>query len=249
MKFYSKEKFKRLPNAVLFDMDNTLYDYTPAHIFSQNVIKSKIIKRFSITGKHFDQIFFEARKQVKENLGDTASSHSRLLYLQRMIELMGFGTQPLLALDFEQTYWRTFLEHATLFDGVKELLDDFRLLNIPMGIVTNLTARIQFRKILYFGLDHYIDHIVSSEEAGHDKPHEAPFKMILDKISPKGDCTWMIGDHPIHDIQGGRESINAITLQKTHTAIKLDSHSANLPDALFKEYSELRKFVKQLGKI
>jgi putative hydrolase of the HAD superfamily len=51
-------------------------------------------------------------------------------------------------LDFEQTYWRTFFSNSVLFDGVKELLDDIRLLGIPAAIVTDLTAQIRFRKVV-----------------------------------------------------------------------------------------------------
>ena len=102
-----------------------------------------------------------------------------------MLEIMGLGSQVLLALDLEQTYWRTFLSNAILFEGVKELLDDLRLYGIPTAIVTDMTAQLQFRKIVYFGLDHYFDYIVTSEEAGFDKPHKAPFEIALQKMSPK----------------------------------------------------------------
>ena len=71
--------------------------------------------------------------------------------MQRMLEIMGLGSQVLVALDLEQTYWRTFLNSAVLFDGVRELLDEIRLYGIPTAIVTDLTAQIQFRKIIYFG--------------------------------------------------------------------------------------------------
>ena len=66
-----------------------------------------------------------------------------------------------------------------LFDDVLEFLDDLRLLGIPMVIVTDLTAQIQFRKIVYFGLDRYFDFVVTSEEAGQDKPNAAPFELAM----------------------------------------------------------------------
>ena len=56
--------------------------------------------------------------------------------------------------------------NAILFEGVKDLLDDIRLLGVPTAIVTDLTAQIQFRKIVYFGLDHYFVNIVTSEVDG-----------------------------------------------------------------------------------
>lgn len=231
----------------MFDTDNTLYPYDPAHAAAISAVRTKVMTTFSIKAEDFDSAFKQARDQVKTRLKHTASSHSRLLYLQRMLEIMGLGSQVLLALDFEQTYWRTFLSNAILFDEVKELLDDLRLLGIPTAIVTDLTAQIQFRKVVYFGLDHYFDFIVTSEEAGYDKPHEAPFQIALEKMRPKGDCIWMIGDNPVNDIRGAREHINAVTLQKVHEGTPLGT-GENAPDAGFSEFGQLRRLIASLGR-
>lgn len=246
MKIYSNERFNRLPDAILFDTDNTLYPYDPPHSAAQQAVREKVVSTFSIKPEVFDKAYEEARKQVKSRLKNTASSHSRLLYLQRMLEIMGLGSQVLLALDFEQTYWRTFLSNAVLFDEVKELLDDLRLLGIPSAIVTDLTAQIQFRKVVYFGLDHYFDYIVTSEEAGFDKPYEAPFQIALEKMRPKGNCIWMVGDNPVNDIRGAREMINAVTLQKLHIGTELGT-GLGRPDAAFHSFGELRRLITELG--
>jgi putative hydrolase of the HAD superfamily len=248
VKINNPERFNRLPDAFLFDTDNTLYPYDPAHAAAQLAVREKVAKTFSISPEDFDKAFNEARSQVKKRLKHTASSHSRLLYLQRMLEIMGLGSQVLLALDFEQTYWRTFLSNAVLFEGVKDLLDDIRLLGIPTAIVTDLTAQIQFRKVVYFGLDQYFDYIVTSEEAGFDKPHEAPFQIALEKMRPKGDCIWMIGDNPVNDIRGGREKINAVVLQKLHSGVELGTQE-NAPDASFNEFASLRTLIAKLGAV
>ena len=246
IKIYSEERFNRLPDAILFDTDNTLYPYDPAHAEALRAVREKVVNTFSIKPEDFDKAFKEARQQVKTRLKHTAASHSRLLYMQRMLEIMGLGSQVLLALDFEQTYWRTFLSNAVLFDEVKELLDDLRLLGIPSAIVTDLTAQIQFRKVVYFGLDYYFDYIVTSEEAGFDKPHAAPFQLALEKMRPNGDCIWMIGDNPVNDICGAREKINAVTLQKIHPGTALGI-GENAPDAAFNEFGELRHLIARLG--
>ncbi|NBZ97127.1 MAG: HAD family hydrolase [Proteobacteria bacterium] len=246
MKIHNPGRFTRLPDAFLFDTDNTLYPYDPAHAAAMRAVRQKVITTFSIAEADFDKAFDEARKQVKNRLKHTASSHSRLLYLQRMLEIMGLGSQVLLALDFEQTYWRTFLSKAILFPGVKDVLDDIRLLGIPTAIVTDLTAQIQFRKVVYFGLDHYFDYIVTSEEAGYDKPHQSPFQIAIDKMRPKGDFIWMIGDNPVNDIRGAREKINAVTLQKIHSGIEVGSGDC-APDAIFSEFKELRSLIAKLA--
>ena len=245
MKILNKKRFLNLPDAILFDTDNTLYDYGPAHKYAYSAVKSKTVKLFSISESQFDKAFTQARAEVKNILKSTAASHNRLLYMQKMLEIMGLGSQILLALDFEQTYWRNFLSKAELFEDVIELLDDIRLLSIPTSIVTDLTAQIQFRKVVYFGLDKHFDFIVTSEEAGFDKPHESCFKIAINKMKPNGNNIWMIGDNPINDIKGAKEHINAVTIQKIHKGVDLGKGD-NAPDAYFQDFSDLRKLIKKI---
>lgn len=244
VKIFSRDKFNQLPDAVIFDLDNTLYPYDTAHTMAINTVKEKALKTFSVESKLFDEAFLEAKKQVKKRLFDTASSHNRLLYFQKMLEIMGLGSQILTALDFEQSYWRTFLNHAGLFENVENLFDDFRLLEIPIAIATDLTTQIQFRKIIHFGLDRYVDFVVTSEEVGHDKPHNSLFVLALEKLRPKGNLVWMIGDDAEKDIQGGR-SINAVTLQKLHKSVS-PGNGDFIPDASFHEYHELRSLLVKI---
>jgi HAD superfamily hydrolase (TIGR01549 family) len=246
VKIFNSKALDKMPDAILFDTDNTLYPYEPAHAAAQLAVKNKVVKTFSVSPEAFDKAFDEARSDVKSRLLHTASSHSRLLYLQRMLEIMGLGSQVLLALDFEQTYWRTFLSNAILFDDVIELLEDLRLLGVPTVIVTDLTAQIQFRKVVYFGLDRFFDYIVTSEESGFDKPHAAPFKIALEKMRPKGNCIWMIGDNPINDIQGARKQIGAHTFQKIHKGVELGT-GENQPDVAFENFSSLRSALSKLS--
>ncbi len=249
MKIYQKNQFTQLPDAILFDMDNTLYPYKPAHDLAMIAMREKMMRECNINSKNFDKLFDEARQQIKQQLGEQAASHSRLLYAQRMIENMGLRSQILLTLAIEQTYWHQFLHHAKLFSDLKELLDDLRLLAIPIAIVTDLTSQIQFRKIIYFGLEHYFDYVTTSEEVGYDKPNPAIFKLTLQKlnIDPTKQKIWMIGDNPVNDIQGARDAINAITIQKINDDTPIGT-GKQAPDASFNDYQHLRKFITKLSK-
>ena len=100
---HNQSAFNRLPDAVLFDTDNTLYHYEPAHDAAMSAVIKKVTSTFSITESQFETAFDQARNEIKTRLNQQASSHSRLLYFQRMLEIMGLGSQVLLALDFEQT--------------------------------------------------------------------------------------------------------------------------------------------------
>lgn len=194
-----------LPEAVCFDLDNTLYAYEPANRAGMNAVFQKLIGLFTIEKEQIARCFNKARAEIKAQLGATAASHSRILYFQRMLEFMGLNAQTFLCLDLEQTYWRTYLQHCQLYDGVRNFLFELRSRNITTTIISDLTAQIQFRKLIYFDIDGLIDHVVTSEEAGADKPSPIIFELVLKKLQCLPGRVWMIGDTLIQDMAGAQQ--------------------------------------------
>lgn len=233
------------PKAVIFDTDNTLYPYILSDNAATKAVEKKAEELLNVSIETFREVFSKARKQIKDQLGETASSHSRLLYYQRTIELLGLGTQIFMTLDLEQTYWRTFLSESSLFRNVKEFLMDIKSDGIRTAIITDLTAQIQFRKIVYFKLDNYFDYVVTSEEAGFDKPHAKPYEIAIEKLDLAPEDIWMIGDNPVADVAGARK-FNMITLQKMHAGVDPANNNNEKPDIIFYEYAELRKLWASL---
>ena len=235
------------PSAVLFDTDNTLYEYEPANKKATDAVGEKIKNLIGINKDEFKKKYNQAKLEIKEQLGKTASSHSRLLYFQRLLEILGFKAQLLIALDLEQTFWRTFLDNAPLFNGVREIFHTLKNKNVPIGIVTDLTSHIQLRKLTYFGLEDVFDAVVTSEEVGADKPDIKVFKLALKKlqINSKNNI-WMVGDNPYADILGGKK-INAITIQKLHKGVKLGNNEME-PDIIFDNFNHLNKYFSKCCK-
>ena len=234
-----------IPKAVLFDTDNTLYDYSIANSTAEEAVFIKAKNLLGTNIKHFSKIYKIAKSEIKSSIPNTASSHSRLLYFQRTIELLGHNAQLLLALDFEQTFWRTFLTNAYLFNGVKETLLFFKEKKIPIAVVTDLTAQIQLRKLTYFGLENIFDAVVTSEEVGIDKPDERNFTLALNKLNLSNkDHFWMIGDNPKADIYGAKQ-LGATTFQKVHNFVKVGELECK-PDYIIREYPYFLNNIKDL---
>ena len=243
-----KQNFKnislRRPAAVLFDTDNTLYEYYPAKIAAEEAVCKKAKNLMGINRDTFLKYYQKSRNEIKLNLAGTASGHSRLLYFQRMIELLGFKAELLLALDLEQTFWRTFLANAPLFPDVKETLDLLKNNKIPIGVVTDLTSHIQLRKLTYFGLEDTFDAVVTSEEIGRDKPDKRNFLLLLKKLKIKTANTfWMVGDNAKSDIFGAKQ-LGAVTFQKIHAKVKIGT-GENTPNFSFSSYSDLIDIINE----
>lgn len=210
MRLHDPAALDRLPNLVIFDLDNTLYAYDPAHAAGMAAVVAKAKDRLGPSGGRFLEALAEARDALKTYLGPCAAAHDRLLYMHRTLEVLGLKSQPLLALDFEQTYWRAFLNASTLRPGARVLLDTLRSLGIDRVLVTDLTTRIQFRKLAYHGLDEAFEYVVTSEEAGADKPSERVWALLSRKLGTIAPPIWSIGDDVAKDLVGPAVHLGAV---------------------------------------
>ena len=234
------------PRALFFDLDHTLYDYEAPHEAALAEVRAKLQRALGVEPDRFDRFFAEAKQDVKRKLGRSASSHSRLLYFQRLLEMLGMKSDVLSALDYEQTYWRTFLTEASLFENARETLLLVRSFGIPLVLVTDLTAQIQFRKIVYFGLDSVFDYVVTSEETGADKPDPRIFEVAREKagLAPE-DRIWMVGDDAEKDGAGAKGCLDALFFHRHRGRLGAASGPA---DVTFDRYAELAPlFSRHLG--
>ena len=133
----------------------------------------------------------------------------------------------------------------TLYEGCRQFLHEAKLLGIPTCIVTDLTTSIQFRKLIFLELEREFNFVVTSEEAGFDKPSEKPFLLALKKLGLKGELAWFIGDNSAKDIEGAKKTIGAVTLQKVDENKRVCSKSQ--PDLHFDDFLSLRDLLRKIG--
>lgn len=191
--------------AVIFDLDDTLYDYQTLNEEAIKELSRYMFMHLGLPEPSFYEAFRRARKETKRLLGNTGSSHNRLLYCQKALEYLGIPPISL-ALDLYEIYWGYLLEHMCLRDGAKELLEFLKERKIKIGICTDLTAHIQHRKIRKLGISDQIDALVSSEEAGAEKPAEIMYQMILEKLNVRPEHTVFIGDDLEKDVMGPQKA-------------------------------------------
>tara|TARA_R110001583_G_scaffold152016_1_gene303805 strand:+ start:6632 stop:7321 length:690 start_codon:yes stop_codon:yes gene_type:complete len=220
----------------LLDIDHTLYDYNIVHKKSLEKLLQSTQDATSLQRVTIKNAYSQARSQINSELAETASSHNRLLYIQRMLELLNFNSMNL-ALNIYNAYWDTFLCAMEPFDGVINFLDSCHA--VPICLVTDLTAHIQHRKIEKLGLYKYATHLVTSEEAGREKPHPYMFMLALKKLNLNVEDVCMIGDNYSKDILGASAlGIKSFWLNK-------DNKKENIESELIQEF----QCFKTLGKM
>ena len=217
--------------GVLIDLDNTLYDYSLVHTAAWKHTVQFAKKQLHLA--NFDKLICEARRQVHIDLADTAASHNRLLYFQKALELAGCPS-IIAAKTLYDTYWNCFLDKMKLSKGVLKFLQLNQQKKIC--ILTDLTALIQYQKLIRLKIAPYIHEIVTSEEVGAEKPSVRMFNAALNKLklSPKQVC--MIGDNYEKDILGALQA--GI---KPYWKVTKEVKPVTVPDSvvIFKSFSEL----------
>lgn len=235
------------PDAIFIDMDNTIYGYNHCHNKAVKELELYLKNKVNMSGRIFREGYEKARQQIHSRLGNTASSHNRLLYFQHLLEQAGYDSRVSLALKMNDIYWKTFISNIRLFGGVLEFLECTMKLNLSVAFITDLLADIQFRKIKHLRLENKFNILVTSEEAGKDKPAAAIFKLALKKLGRVPRTLWMIGDGYHQDIVGGR-AIGAITFQKLDK-IDIVRYSKNcIADIVFDSFYALIDLLLMLEK-
>ncbi len=192
---------KPLPKAVIFDLDNTLYPYSPCDSAGRKAVYNYLYDFYTIPFESYSALYIECDKAVKKANPLTAAGHNRILFYHRMCELLNLQSDTH-AIPMYNAYWNAYLDKMEIFPGALNLLKRLKSNGISLGLCSDLTLHIQLRKIQKLGLQGVFDKITVSEEVGADKPSPLMFLSILQKLSVSPSEAIMVGDNDSRDIEG-----------------------------------------------
>ncbi|GAB3694882.1 HAD family hydrolase [Halorubrum pallidum] len=190
--------------AVCFDLDNTLYPYAPCNEAGKRAALAAFRERgYEMDRQTFDDLYAAGRRGAKRETRGTAASHSRHIYFKRVLRAYADEHDAEAALAVGDAYWDGYRDAMTLCDGVERTLDALSDVGIAVAVVTNLTTRVQLRKLVRLGIDDRVDRLVTSEEVGREKPSALPFTTALASLDCRPSDALVVGDNVETDIGGG----------------------------------------------
>lgn len=186
--------------TVLFDIDNTLYSYDDAHRAAYASLCRYAEERLGLDEETFTRLHSEANQEMKARLGASSAIHNRLIRYQRILEGQGLPISH--APVMERLYWTTLVAHAVKTPGTEKCLALLKMAGLRLGIATDMTADWQYVKLERLGILNAFDFMVSSEEAGAEKPSPAFFACCLEKARcAPAECAF-VGDSLKKDCLG-----------------------------------------------
>ena len=187
--------------TVIFDLDNTLYDYDAAHAPAFAAVTAYVRREFGIPAVRFAELHAEAQRTLVERCGaNCAASHNRLIRYQILLEgqRLPIGHAP----TMNALYWSTLMDAMRANPGALEALKALKARGLVVGIGTNMTADCQFEKLRRLGMMPFVDFIVTSEEVTAEKPDRKLFDCCVEKAGcAAAECAF-VGDNLKADALG-----------------------------------------------
>lgn len=188
--------------CVIFDLDGTMYDYEYCNCLAIEALRKYCAEHIGLDGDAFYSSHEKAFREAEQRIGSLcAATHNRLLRFQWILEEVGAPLFPH-ALNMYHEYWGTMLREMTAFAGLEEWMQALKAAGIRLGVGTNMTAYIQYRKLERLKFGKYLDFFVASEETGCEKPERRFFERCLEKSGVLASECLFVGDSVEFDIAG-----------------------------------------------
>jgi putative hydrolase of the HAD superfamily len=198
--------------AIFFDWFNTLACYDPPreelhsqvfHEFNIHIEPLKLLPGILIADKYY---FAEVSRlpMVKRNTEEQAKVNMR--YAEITLNKAGVQVDQEMLLQIIKKWPQVFNKtRFVLFDDVLTVMEALKKQGFILGLITNASKNaVSAHREL--GLEPYLNHIVTSEEAGTDKPDPVIFLLALEKAGVSATEAIHVGDQYDVDIVGARRA-------------------------------------------
>lgn len=190
--------------AIFFDIDDTLYSYKAAHKVAFERVCAYAEETLGISPQVLKDHYDAQMDIMKARMGHQAAIHSRLI---RFLGLLEEQKKPLeYARLLDSLYWNTLIDAAVAEPGCRECLEDLKKAGYVLGVGTNMTLDWQLCKLEKLGLIQYFSYVVSSEEAGLEKPDRRLFDLCAQKAGAAPEECLFVGDSLKSDVLGAEKA-------------------------------------------
>lgn len=190
---------------IFFDLDRTIWDFdeNAEETFHDIFEKYDLISIFS-TYENFRRTYIRNNEKLWQLYREGKIEKNLLSYKRFLDTLNEFGVDDIeLAKNIAQDYITISPTKKRLFPNAHETLSYLHK-NYKLYVITNGFNEVQFTKLKNSNLDKYFSEIITSEDAGAQKPNPQIFENALNRANAKKEESIMIGDDLEADILGAK---------------------------------------------
>lgn len=205
--------------AILFDMDDTLIDWSGRQGEWEDYRRSHLEQVFQYV--HANVRPFEAPAAMEDFIagavrsieeawikaGETGRAPHFGQNIVRALEGVGVPADSYVLMDVLHAYDWGPVEGVVVFQDALEVLPTLRAADLTLGVITNSSQPMWMRDIELreFGLINFINGPrFSAADVGWLKPHSSIFRKALDTLQLDASEVVFVGDNPLADINGAQ---------------------------------------------
>ncbi len=225
--------------AVLFDIDDTLYDSTKLTTMARrNSIQAMIDA--GLPGG--EEKLYKKLEEIIERLGPNYHRH-----YDELLKELGVKWDPRVIAAGVVAYERTKVGYLRPFPKVVPTLLNLKK-KYRLGVISNGLAVKQWEKLIGLGLHHLFDAVITSEEVGAEKPDDEIFKAALRKLNTRASECAMVGNKLDTDVVGAnRAGMLSIRIRRGKSANAKPQSPEAKPDFEIDDVSELPQILEGGG--
>jgi putative hydrolase of the HAD superfamily len=191
--------------AVLFDLDDTLFDRNPAQKMVIEIIIEQLPHIFSrFEFEHVMKAFLESDRIISEAYEAGAPSEGIRLWRSRLfLELLDIQEDITAAIT--EMYVEYFPKVNAQIPGAFELVKGLSG-RYQMGVISNGLPDVQYTKLKSIGLHDFMSCVVLSEELGIRKPDPRIFHYAVELLGLKPPDCLHVGNSYRDDITGAKSA-------------------------------------------
>lgn len=183
--------------AVVFDLDHTLFD----RYATIKKLVPQLRKHFDlgdgITDEYFIQELSYADKHFVHKGWEGIYNH--------LVSKGIFKTLPGFA-EYTEIVLRHFKHIAEKYDFAEPALKKIKSKGYKIGLITNGSHELQYKKLGKLELTDLFDEIIVSGDTPYQKPDERIFLMMAERMGVAPQEMMYVGDHPLNDVEGSRKA-------------------------------------------
>lgn len=201
--------------AILFDLDDTLYEEKEFVKSGFKEVSRFISNKFKINEKIFYKILSNVFSEgVRGNIFNIALERLNINFDENIISLM-------------VKVYREHVPKINLKKNIKYLLLNFRK-KYSLGIITDGYFEVQKNKVHALKLEELFDSIIYTDQYGKEywKPNVFGYKLALEELNLLPEETVYIGDNPYKDFIGAKKvgipTVRVLFKGREYSKVRLD---------------------------
>jgi putative hydrolase of the HAD superfamily len=180
--------------AVVFDLDNTLEEFTQHEDSVEAEMAAELAEVYGVDAKRFIKIF-DTIKIGYLHSRSLPQDYGRDTWFSETLAHFDVFDADIDALV--QDYWDRLLDRVRLFNGAEKVLQELKD-TYPLGILSDSDGDRYWKeqRIKRLHITKYFDAIVTSDDVGANKPHPRGFIEVCNQLHCATNEAIMVGDHP-----------------------------------------------------